>query len=291
MASTLPQTLCLLALAAGAYANPVPVPPPFTATTDASGPSCTTVLTSTISGFHGDFTPKVAETVYTKTVTEHSLVPCGGCALSVTTVRAPDWGGIGPVEIITGTTTAAHASTTTVPVCNGYPARRPPTHGQIPRRRAEIAVSSPPRGVRGCTSTKVVPFPSPLPLSGAVKTVFTATATSTRHVDCGGCRFLAVSTGPDYLHPGPVVRFTSTVTAAAPVEETAYVCLKSPSVVLPPASPTPTPMSGTGGGAGPGGDVEVEDGEAVRSTKPPALPPMPTHIKDTSTTIIFPGRE
>lgn len=224
MGSSVVQTLCLLALAAGAYANPVPVPPPLTTASDAT---CTTVLTSTISGFDGDFTPRIAKTVYTKTVTEPSFVPCGGCALSVTTELAPDWGGLGPQEIITATITADHASTTTVPVCNGSPAAPPAHHGQIPRAEA-------PSPSRGCTYTKVLTA-SPLPLTGGTKTIFTTTATTTSHIDCSGCSTLTLSTA-DYLNPGPVVVYKSTVTASTPAEDTAYVCLKTPSVVLPPST-------------------------------------------------------
>jgi hypothetical protein len=227
------HTLCLLALAAGVYTNPVPTPPPFETKSDAPGalgvPTCTTVLTSTVTGFQGDFTAEVARTIYTKTVTEYSPVDCGGCALSITTARASFWGGIGPQQIITATTTARHASTTTLTVCDGHPT--PPTHGQIPRAEEEEEASSSGQ----CTYTKVI-VPSPHALGDGEKTVYTTTATTTTsHIDCGGCNFLAVSTA-DYLHPGPMVHYTGTVTASTPAAGTAYVCLKSPSVVLPPST-------------------------------------------------------
>lgn len=241
MASTLLQALCLVALAAGAYSNPVPTPPPVksgTATSEAAGgASCTTVLTSLVTGFQGDFTAKVAKTVYTKTVTEYERVDCGGCVLSITTELAKFWGGFGPQQVITATTTARHASTTTSTVCavrpTPPPPPPPPTHGQIPARVAdghgpEVSSSG------ECTFTKVI-VPTPHLLGEGNKTVYTTTATETSHVDCGGCNYIAVST-TSFMHPGPVVQYTATTTAATPAAETAYVCLKSPSVVLPPGT-------------------------------------------------------
>lgn len=246
MVSPTMQALCLLALAAGAYTNPVllPTPPPVetgTTTDDAVGifgtPTCTTVLTRTISGFRGDFTPEIAKTIYTKTVTEQEPVNCGGCALSLTTELASFWGGFGPQQIITGTTTARHATTTTLAVCLRH--RTPPTHGQI-RRDVEQPGASP---SGECTYTKVI-IPTPHLLGEESKTVFTATATTTSHIDCGGCNHIAVSTA-NPLHPGPMIPYTATTTASTPAAETAYVCLKSPSVVLLPSSPGTRPATTT----------------------------------------------
>jgi hypothetical protein len=164
MAPSLTQNFALFALlaAAGVNANPLPTPPPVTASPLPS-PTCTTVLTSTISGLHGDFTPKIAKTIYTKTVTELSLVPCNGCALSITTQRAAVWAGYGPQQIITATTTARHATTTTLTVCAGddhpHPTPPHPSHGQIPR---QVTTRPPPRPTKpgkptGTTTTVVFP--------------------------------------------------------------------------------------------------------------------------------------
>ncbi|OIW31999.1 hypothetical protein CONLIGDRAFT_667798 [Coniochaeta ligniaria NRRL 30616] len=264
------RLLCLLAFAAGAYTNPVPTPPPVTsgtATSDVAGaldtPTCTTVLTSIVTGFQGDFTAKVAKTIYTKTVTEHEQVDCGGCALSITTELAKFWGGFGPQQIITATTTAKHASTTTLTVCSSNPT--PPTHGQIPKDVDAPAASS----SGECTFTKVI-VPTPHLLGEGNKTVYTTTATTTSHIDCAGCNYLAVST-TDYLHPGPVVQYTATTTASTPTAETAYVCLKSPSVVLPPSSsqgtrPATTPTTPSSPPATPTPTAEVTIHKTITKT-------------------------
>ncbi|KAB5532516.1 hypothetical protein GE09DRAFT_1227705 [Coniochaeta sp. 2T2.1] len=229
MASSMKQALCLLGLVAAVYTNPLPTPPPFR-----------TVLTSLVTGFHGDLTAKVAKTVYTKTVTEHEWVACGGCALSITTELAKNWGGYGPQQIITATTTARHASTTTLKACSRH--SDPPSHGQIPR-----VVNDPEASSSGdCTSTKVI-IPNTHRVDEGDKTSYAKTATTTSHVDCGGCNYIALSRA-NFLHPGPMVLHTTTTTASTPATETAYVCLKSPSVVLPPTSshgtqPATTPTS------------------------------------------------
>lgn len=297
-----------MALVAGAYTNPLPTPPPFQTTSDTPGvlnsPSCTTTLTSTITGFHGDFTPEIAKTIYTKTVTEHSRVNCHGCALSITTQLASFWGGFGPQQIITATTTARHATTTTLTICDRHPTP-PPTHGQIPRRRAMAA--DPSSSGSECTYTRVI-VPSPHAVNEGNKTVYTATATTTSHINCEGCNFLAVSTA-DYLHPGRMVPYTSTVTATAPAVSTEYVCLKSPSVVLPPTShfPHPTLIVSPDGPTGvptgipptpriPGterrgvdDEGEVEEREVQQTTKPPPRPTLPgTPTTGTAITVVYP---
>lgn len=103
----------ILLLALGAVSNPLPEPtPPPLAT------PCTTYLTKTITGFHGNFTPEVIYTVYTTTDTVFSYVPCNGCMLSVTGILAPNYGGLGPQEIITARTTATEPSIVTSTVCS-----------------------------------------------------------------------------------------------------------------------------------------------------------------------------
>ncbi|KAB5523839.1 hypothetical protein GE09DRAFT_1257553 [Coniochaeta sp. 2T2.1] len=248
MASSVKQAvLCILGLVAAVYTNPLPTPPPLQTGTATAGevgplatPNCTTVLTSLVTGFHGDFTAKVAKTIYTETVTEHEWVACGGCGLSITTELAKNWAGYGPQQIITATTTARHATTTTLTACSRH--SDPPSHGQIPRD-----VNDPEASSSGeCTSTKVI-IPNTHRLDEGDKTLYPTTATTTSHVDCGGCNYIALSTA-DFLHPGPMVLNTAMTTASTPATETAYVCLKSPSVVLPPSSshgtrPATTPTS------------------------------------------------
>lgn len=70
-----------------------------------------------------------------------------------------------------------------------------------------------------CTTTAAL-FPTIT--FGPVYTVFTATTTATRLVDCGDCDTLAIS----HVHvgPGPVVFFTTTVTATTPAVTTVLKC-------------------------------------------------------------------
>ncbi len=233
-----------------AASNPLatPTPPPI--------PTCTTWITKTDYGFRGSYTPLVAWTVYTSTKTAFEHVPCNGCVLSVTETRAALWGGIGPEEEVTGTTTATDPFTVTSTVCAAAEGRETPHHGQIPRPRGlrwrGVALAAPdtetttttttttPTSATGTTpTTPTTPTRGPdctttqlrvAPMTfGAVQTVWTATATTTEHVDCGGCRFLATSVRP--MQPGPVVNFTATTTASGASVETSLVCLKTPSVV------------------------------------------------------------
>ncbi|PQK16246.1 hypothetical protein BB8028_0006g05670 [Beauveria bassiana] len=61
---------------------------------------------------------------------------------------------------------------------------------------------------------------------GPTQTVWTETATATQEVDCHGCDAIETS----YLNfgPGPVVFFTTTVTAATPSTTTEMVCRSTP---------------------------------------------------------------
>ncbi|KAK3318078.1 hypothetical protein B0H66DRAFT_602679 [Apodospora peruviana] len=102
---------CLALLRAGAAANPLPLEQP-----EPTAP-CITYLTSYVSGFVGSFTPEVVYTVYTTTSTVLAYVPCHGCLLSMTTTLAPNYGGVGPQEIITARTTAKEPYNITRTVC------------------------------------------------------------------------------------------------------------------------------------------------------------------------------
>ncbi|KAH8879014.1 hypothetical protein GQ53DRAFT_856616 [Thozetella sp. PMI_491] len=106
--------LALLANAIPAIGHVIPTPPPAP---NATSTACTTVLTSTLSGFRGDWQPEIAHTVYPSTVTESHRVPCGDCVLSISYVLARPWGGLGPEERVTGTVTATAPFTTTTTVC------------------------------------------------------------------------------------------------------------------------------------------------------------------------------
>ncbi|QUC15961.1 uncharacterized protein UV8b_00202 [Ustilaginoidea virens] len=71
----------------------------------------------------------------------------------------------------------------------------------------------------GCTKTIAVlpPF-----TWGPTSTVWTTTTTLTRPVDCGGCT--SVATRDIEVGPGPVVFFTTTVTATGPSTTTVLAC-------------------------------------------------------------------
>ena len=154
MASSVKQALCILGLVTAVYTNPLPTPPPIktgTATAEEvdllGKPTCATVLTSLITGFQGHFTAGVIKTVYTETITEHEWVACGGCELSITTELASDWGGHGPQQIITATTTVRHASTTTLTAClrhSNTTTTSIPTRGAQPAVGERNAVTKPP---------------------------------------------------------------------------------------------------------------------------------------------------
>ncbi|KAK1765865.1 hypothetical protein QBC33DRAFT_589683 [Phialemonium atrogriseum] len=238
MTSFLP--LCLLALVLDASANPLPVPtPPPLGTTSASGespfatPTCTTTLTKLVAGFQGEWTPSILKTVYTTTETVYSRVPCGGCALAITADFAGAFGGLGPVEMVTGTTTATEPFSTTLTVCSADPSS--PPHQQIPRDGLDVRQDEPSTAAE-CTHTQFVPI-TPLLMSEHTRTIYTATDTITSHIDCSGCNLVHVST-VDYLNPGPVIHFTTTLTAESPSAATTYACLQTRSFITPPTTRT-----------------------------------------------------
>ncbi|KAK3943216.1 hypothetical protein QBC46DRAFT_307526 [Diplogelasinospora grovesii] len=232
--------MCILALAfsSAVTANPValpdatPTPPPLAAPSPTS--ACTTYLTEYIPGFTGAFTPEVVFTVYTTTDTVYTRVPCNGCSLSITTKLSPFYGGVGPEEIITSITTAQEALNITSTICSPSPTDPAISPGrQIPRDDQTVENVT----VSDCTYTKKVPLPLVIMSDDDnVKTVtaWTATETSTSHIDCSGCKHVAVST-IDLLHPGPVLHFTSTTTTTPTGNTgvTMYKCLKTPSIVTP----------------------------------------------------------
>ncbi|KAM3515920.1 hypothetical protein MY11210_000460 [Beauveria gryllotalpidicola] len=61
---------------------------------------------------------------------------------------------------------------------------------------------------------------------GPTDTVWTSTTTATEEVDCHGCD--AVQTAYWPMGPGPVVFFSTTVTAATPSTATTLVCRSTP---------------------------------------------------------------
>ncbi|KAM3504422.1 hypothetical protein MY10362_003583 [Beauveria mimosiformis] len=74
-----------------------------------------------------------------------------------------------------------------------------------------------------CTTTMMQ---APHYTFGPTSTVWTETATATQEVDCGGCD--AVATSEMYFGPGPVVIYSTTVTAATPWTTTEWVCSSTP---------------------------------------------------------------
>ncbi|KFH43544.1 hypothetical protein ACRE_056930 [Hapsidospora chrysogenum ATCC 11550] len=67
-----------------------------------------------------------------------------------------------------------------------------------------------------------VKFVNPVLTFGPTRTVYTATATTTETLDCGPCTALKASTLA--LGLGPLVSFSTTITAAQPSYTTEYVC-------------------------------------------------------------------
>ncbi|KAJ4159120.1 uncharacterized protein LMH87_008035 [Akanthomyces muscarius] len=65
-------------------------------------------------------------------------------------------------------------------------------------------------------------FHAPQYTWGPTETVWTSTATVTKEVDCGGCEELETTTL--VFGPGPVVFFTTTVTASTASTTTVQVC-------------------------------------------------------------------
>ena len=216
-------------MALGALANPIkaPTPPPL------GNDQCTTTLTHTINGFRGHWTPFIERTIYTSTRTVFSRVPCGGCHLSITTKPAPFWGGVGPAEIVTGTVTAKEPTNVTSTICA---TETTPHHGAIPHahaRRNTDELASSAVSAEGCTITQ----PVPLHLTfGPVETIWTETETATVFVDCGTCENLQTST-VHFIGKGPAVVFTTTETATEPTVSTTYLCLATPTDVLPTETP------------------------------------------------------
>ncbi|KJZ79448.1 hypothetical protein HIM_00917 [Hirsutella minnesotensis 3608] len=84
-----------------------------------------------------------------------------------------------------------------------------------------------------CTTTVAV---LPHFTAGPVKTVWTSTETAIRIMDCGACDAVDLRYIP--LGPGPVVFFTTTVTAATPSITNVLQCA-GPSAA--PAQATPAP--------------------------------------------------
>lgn len=287
------RALCLLALTLRVYANPVPLPTPppvETGTTAADGvgalasPPCTTILTSLISGFHGDFTAEIAQTVYTKTETVYSRVNCDGCALSITTELAKFWGGFGPQEVITATVTAKEASTTTLTVCSHH--MTPVPHGQVPRDVETPDTPAASSSGGECTVTKVI-LPTPQVLGNGSRTVYTTSATLTSRIDCGGCNYVEVSTN-NFLHPGPMVPYTATTTATSATAVTTYVCSKSPSAFLTPSSLRTLPIvHPTAEAHRERGDRRAETSPTTTSSPPDTSPAAEFTIQRTITKTIY----
>ncbi|KAL1860659.1 hypothetical protein VTK73DRAFT_7209 [Phialemonium thermophilum] len=204
----------------------------------------------------GNWSAEVERTVYTTTDTIYSHVDCQGCALTVTTTKASAYGGPGPEEIVTGTTTATVPFKTTLTVCSAEVSAPPNQH--IPRyahvaedvrpalkeprvhRRQETGYGAEP-GATECTHTKVVTT-TPLDINEGILTVYTTSSTLTKHIVCDGCNRLHVSSAND-SSPAAETFYTAVTTAETPVSVTEYVCIKTPSIVTPrslPARPTET---------------------------------------------------
>ncbi|KAJ9143091.1 hypothetical protein NKR23_g6861 [Pleurostoma richardsiae] len=219
--------LLVLAVPALGSPRPAPTPPPLGDGTSAEPTSaCTTWITSLVQGFHGPFTPKIVKTMYTTTDIVYERVPCGGCILLSTAKLAPAWGGIGPVQIFTGTTTMAEPTKLTSTICS---AEATPHHGQIPGNALEVEkYGAPPAN---CTTTLThtrKPWWLTAKMNGA-STVYTTTSTSYESVDCSGCALTFMTTGvpSTWGGRGPVVHNTVTVTATTAHVVTRTVCASS----------------------------------------------------------------
>ncbi|GAB0133427.1 hypothetical protein EsDP_00001837 [Epichloe bromicola] len=84
-------------------------------------------------------------------------------------------------------------------------------------KAGDEVIASPP----GCTKTI---FGIPPWTAGLTRTIWTTTTTSTKYVDCGGCTAVAESYFP--YGPGPVLLFTTAVTAAEPKTTSVLACGK-----------------------------------------------------------------
>ena len=211
--------LLLLLSASPAIANPTA--PPFAASED---PSCTS--TTVVPAHNAPVPPETYEptwtiTKHTTTATAYTGVDCGGCGFLQSDTAYinyvyPD----GPSPPVITTITATEPQTITEAHCTGAATINGAEHGAMP---------PPPPGPpmlakredeeEDCTAHVLT---GPKYTHGPIKTVWTSTTTVSNPVDCGTCKHVMPTFYP--AGPGPVIFFTSTVTATEPTTVSVPVC-------------------------------------------------------------------
>lgn len=199
-----------------AFAAAEPMPP----TSVADGESCTS--TTVVPAKDAPSPPSTYEptwviTKYTTTSTAHTGVDCGGCASLLTNTAYinylyPE----GPSPPVITTITATEPQIVTKAHCNGATAAKPAEDGikETPGPAMMPARMNGGGGEdAGSDCTKFFPHADGFTF-GPVSTVWTTTTTVTEQFDCGSCRAIRPNIIP--LGPGPVIFFTTTVTAEGP---------------------------------------------------------------------------
>ena len=167
--------------------------------------------------------PTWTVTVHTATATATAAVDCGGCDKLLTdeifiNYRSPS----GPSPMVVETLVAPEPTVVTVAHCKPTPRNRYEQDGSAsqPPPQTSTVPGMPHHGPTSSCVKNI--FHAPRFTHGPVSTVWTATETVTRKINCGGCEQLAVQTLP--FGPGPVIFFSTTVTAATPTTVTVPAC-------------------------------------------------------------------
>ena len=248
--SLLAVLLYLSAFPLGALADSAPVgtPAPHGGALAAqhASPACTTTLTSLARGFRGSWTPRIEKTIYASTELVYSQVQCNGCALYIERGLADNFGGVGPAEMVTGTTTTSAPFRSTTVVCSpdpsalhqlrrtGSPSSGTGSGGGVTSSASDVSHTTERRDGSSsgpdCTFTTSISV-SPVTAFDETKTVYTTSATTTSHIDCAGCNRISVSAVDSDARIGSDVQYTATATAESATRVTEYVCIKTPSIV------------------------------------------------------------
>jgi hypothetical protein len=162
------------------------------------------------------YEPTWTITKYTTTATVYTGVDCAGCAFLQSDIAYinyiyPD----GPSPPAITTATATEPQTITEAHCTGAATGDGARSGAMPPPPAPRA----PMEDEDCTAHVLAGQQF---THGPIKTVWTSTTTVTSPVDCGTCKHVMPSFYP--IGPGPVIFFTSTVTATEPTTVSVPVC-------------------------------------------------------------------
>jgi hypothetical protein len=194
---------------------------------------CTSTVTATVLPWWvGGSSNDGTKTIHTATQTAFEKVECNGCDLEFSVEQSfPRGSGVGPVVKYWNTVTATTPATITSTICDipsltvRKVARELPEEEVKAREEPEPPVFMPGGKAddpSNCTITKTVAI---RPTWGPTRTIWTQIDTTISSLDCGAtCRHVAIKT-VDFLHPGPVVIFTTTVTATEPTFRTRFACM------------------------------------------------------------------